>query len=102
MIQIAKIEESRLGSQLELSPVQPKGCRCIYFRDEICAAPNIRFDICKNCCRINQRSIVKNLFEKIKALAIFFLQSFGAASSGNFSGIGGSGGSGGGGGAAAG
>ena len=50
--------------------------QCLYYKEEHCTAPRIRFETCRSCCRINPHQAASNLFEKIKKLAadLFNLQ----------------------------
>ncbi len=55
---------------------EKKGKRCIYMRDEECAIPYTPFTLCKTCpygyiyCF---GEIVKNVYNKIVGIAVFFV-----------------------------
>ena len=50
--------------------------QCLYYKEEVCTAPRVKFAACRACCRINPHQAASNLFERIKQLAadIFNLQ----------------------------
>ncbi|MCU0640903.1 MAG: hypothetical protein MUC35_02300 [Candidatus Margulisbacteria bacterium] len=51
-------------------PLSYKGPRlCLYYQEEMCAAPRVKFAACRACCRINPHQAASNLFERIKQLA---------------------------------
>jgi hypothetical protein len=43
--------------------------QCLYYKEEVCAAPRVKFAACRSCCRINPHQAASNLFERIKQLA---------------------------------
>ncbi len=48
--------------------------RCPFHSGELCAAPAIRFKMCRQCYRIDPRFAVRNLFGRIKAAAYQLLR----------------------------
>jgi hypothetical protein len=42
---------------------------CLYYFEEVCTAPRVKFAACRSCCRINPHKAASNLFAKIKQLA---------------------------------
>jgi hypothetical protein len=51
-----------------------KGPRlCLYYFEEVCAAPRIKFAACRSCCRVDPHRAASNLFERIKKLAVDLL-----------------------------
>lgn len=68
-MEINKIED--IYHALQAEAVRLKGIyrRCIYYKEEICMAPKVRFQICKTCYRVEPRFVLRNLFEKIIRLA---------------------------------
>lgn len=63
--------------EIELNPAARTGMvsvknalrKCPFYSGELCAAPSIRFKLCKQCYRIDPKFAVRNLFDKIKAMA---------------------------------
>jgi len=71
-MEISGIEKARI----EAARLKNSCLKCILYNEEICTAPKLRFQICKSCYRISPKFAVRNLFNRIKALAnqLFNLQ----------------------------
>lgn len=63
---MVRIEDAYGSNEIGLQIVLRK---CIYYREEVCTAPRVRFVVCRSCVRINPHAAAKNIFEKIKDLA---------------------------------
>lgn len=79
-MEIQRIEESAHSNKMGALKFHKGGQRCIYYAEENCAAPKIRFAICKTCYMVNPKYAARTLFDKIKMLAtnLFSLQSSGS------------------------
>lgn len=69
MIEIGRIEETSGMNEIEMLRARNVLRKCLYFKEEICCAPKMRFEACRSCIRINTRAAVKTLFDRIKGLA---------------------------------
>jgi len=70
-MEISKIEDANpvFHTKVNFAGKLP-GRRCLYFKDQRCIAPRIRFSQCQRCCRINTAFAFINLFKMIKAFAM--------------------------------
>jgi hypothetical protein len=68
-MEMTKVEDIYFPSQAEVVRLKGIYRRCIYYKEEVCMAPKLRFQICKACYRIDPRFVLKNFFEKIVRLA---------------------------------
>ena len=67
-MEISRIEN--FSSSVEISGLGRNPDRlCLYYKEEVCAAPRVRFAACRACCRVNPHQAASNLFERIKQLA---------------------------------
>lgn len=56
---------------------------CVYYPEARCEAPRMRFGICRTCPRCassSNKQIVRDLFNRIKALAIMLMRQMGKIS----------------------
>lgn len=67
---IQRIEDYSYTSEAEVPRLKNLYRRCIFYKEEVCSAPKLRFSICRTCYRIDIRFAVRSLLEKIKSLAI--------------------------------
>ncbi len=73
-MEIQRIGDTSYTSQIEVAHLKSNCRRCIFYKEEICAAPKLRFEICKTCYRIDPRYVLLNFFLKIKTMASSFLR----------------------------
>lgn len=66
---IYRIEDSSASNEIEMLKFKSTVRQCIFYKEEVCTAPRIRFDACRTCYRIDPRAAMRSLFEKIKDLA---------------------------------
>lgn len=66
---INKIENGGGANSIESAKFKNSIRRCLLYKDEVCTAPNLSFEACRACVRINEQVAVKSLFDKIKDLA---------------------------------
>lgn len=66
---VFRIEDACSSNEVEMLKLKTALRRCLFYKEEICTAPKIRFETCRSCCRIDPRLAVRTLFEKIKSLA---------------------------------
>lgn len=80
---IQRIEEASHSQKTGSLKFNKTGLRCICYAEETCAAPKIRFSICRTCYMINPKYAARTLFDRIKMLAvnIFNLQATGSGQS---------------------
>jgi hypothetical protein len=75
-MEINPINEMTNSGDIEMLQLRGGQRKCVYYKEEVCSAPKLRFDICRVCYRIDIRSAGKNLFDKIINMAakLFNLQ----------------------------
>ena len=70
----AQVSKSRPQSKKKINEAEETEKKpCIYFKDMECTAPHTRMKVCENCPEGYTHCfpiLVKNMFEKIKGLAI--------------------------------
>ncbi|HVN67843.1 MAG TPA: hypothetical protein VMT55_05675 [Candidatus Sulfotelmatobacter sp.] len=69
MIEVPKISDQINRPEIEILQSHNANRRCIYYKEELCAAPKCRFAVCNKCSRIDPKLITKSLFDKIMELA---------------------------------
>ena len=69
-----RIEESGAANQIESLRLKRPARRCIYYSEECCSAPNLRFEACRTCYRVSPQLAVKRLFEVIRKMATDLLK----------------------------
>lgn len=62
-----KIEDANQISEVGVSRFKTLR-KCIFYKEEICTAPRIRFRLCKTCYRIDPQYFLANFLEKIKSM----------------------------------
>ncbi len=65
-MKIQSINDATSAAEITAAARSLRGC--VFYREERCCAPRIRFKMCRNCYRIDPRLAVKSLFEAIRAL----------------------------------
>lgn len=76
MRDVNRIEDFSASNEIDALKFKSTVRQCIFYKEEVCTAPRIRFAACRTCFRINPRAAERSLFEKIKELAakLFNLQ----------------------------
>jgi len=78
MMEINRIEEKAQTNISEGVNLHRPGHEvCLYYPEATCSAPKLQFKICRGCPRCAQFvkvNVERNLFQHIKAYAIFLLQ----------------------------
>ncbi len=76
MMDIYRIEDFSASNEIETLKFKSSVRQCVYYKEEVCTAPRIRFEACRTCYRISPHAAMRSLFEKIKDLAakLFNLQ----------------------------
>lgn len=76
MMDINRIEDFSASNEIDSLRFKSTVRQCVYYKDEVCSAPRIRFAACRTCYRISPRAAERSLFEKIMDLAakLFNLQ----------------------------
>jgi len=75
-IQRSQTTETEVRKPVQRAEV--KGRKCIYYKDEICTAPDCKFKACANCpygYMYTFSGALKDIFRRVVALAIFFIKS---------------------------
>jgi len=67
MFEVQKIEDAY---EIETLRFRSFVRGCLYYREEVCCAPRVRFEVCRGCVRINPHLAAQTLFDKIKELAV--------------------------------
>ena len=79
--EIHEIERSETTQAEQHRPVREtevKGRKCIYYKDEVCTAPDCKFKACANCpygYKYTFAGALKDIFRRVIALSIFFVKS---------------------------
>ncbi|MBN2057964.1 MAG: hypothetical protein JW782_04150 [Candidatus Saganbacteria bacterium] len=77
MIEVQKVEETLRAQVDERVDLRRTSARtCIYYPEVGCFAPSARYKICYGCARCGElapRSVIRSIFDHIKALAISWL-----------------------------
>jgi hypothetical protein len=72
-MEITRIGDPYGSGEIERAAHGNFGRLCLYYKEEHCAAPRIKFAACRSCCRIDPHRAASNLFERIKKLAVDLL-----------------------------
>ena len=99
-MEINKVDDtgqSQMSEEINLR--RKSGHACIYYPQENCSVPNLKFKICQSCpraCQFIRKNVVKSVFDHVKSLAISLLSHMGVrvSSGGEGQGTGSGGGSG--------
>ncbi|MFA5113179.1 MAG: hypothetical protein WC529_02650 [Candidatus Margulisiibacteriota bacterium] len=68
-MEVTRVEDFSGTGQITGAGAKGSVRQCLYYYEEVCTAPRIKFASCRGCCRINPHQAAANLFEKIKQLA---------------------------------
>lgn len=68
-MEVNRIEDAHGSNEVDGLQFKSTVRQCIFYKEEVCTAPKIRFEACRTCSRIDPRLAVRTLFEKIKSLA---------------------------------
>jgi hypothetical protein len=66
---IPRIENFNNAAKAEITLLNARRRKCIYYKEEICSAPKLQFRLCRTCYRIDIKFTVRRLFEIIRELA---------------------------------
>jgi len=66
---VSRIEDAYGSNKIDNPRLKSSVRCCIFYKDEVCTAPKIRFEACRACYRINPHLAARGLLEKIKDLA---------------------------------
>lgn len=67
---ISKVEESAGTCGAEALKLNAKGRCCLFFREEVCLAPKMRFAMCRGCIRVSVKAAVSSLLDNIRELTL--------------------------------
>jgi DNA-binding XRE family transcriptional regulator len=73
-MKILNIADTKNAGGIDCSRMRNAARQCIYYKEEGCSAPKLRFRICRACPRIDFRLTIRDLFSKIKIMAAGLLQ----------------------------
>jgi hypothetical protein len=68
-----RIEDMNGLNQVEIAPKRAPGKHCLYYKEEICRPEKMKLAACRTCFRCNPSLAIKELFVKIKKLAVELL-----------------------------
>ena len=76
--EIERPETTEAEQHRPVRETEVKGRKCIYYKDEVCTAPDCKFKACANCpygYKYTFAGALKDIFQRVVALTIFFVKS---------------------------